>query len=104
MLKLKADPVFHATVAIPAPGGKDVKVGFEFKHMTRKALDEFLTSPEAKTRTDEDTILAIASGWRDVDAEFSRESLAEMFENYHAAPRAIVEAYLTQLTQVRLGN
>lgn len=104
MLKLKASPTFKAKVGIPAAGGETVEIEVEFKHMTKGQLEQFLTGDEAKTRKDEDTILAIASGWSGVDAEFNKASLTELFQHYHAAARVMVEAYFLELTQARLKN
>lgn len=105
MLKLKPDPTFTTAVKIPAPGG-DIAIKVEFKHMTRDAYTKFVKD-EAETksaRSDEDAIMDIACGWSGVDAEFSRESIAELCQQYHAAPRAIVETFIRELTQYKLGN
>ena len=104
MLKLNPNPTFKAKVKINAPGGETHEVTFVFKHMTRAALEAFLTGKDAKSRKDEDTILAIAEDWEGVDNVFSRESLTSLFQNYHSAARSIVEAYILELTQARLGN
>lgn len=104
MLKLKPNPTFKAKVAIQVPGGAPASIEVEFKHMTRSALEHFLTSEEAKTRKDEDTVLEIACGWSGVDSEFNRDSLAALFESYHAAARSIVETYVVELTQARAKN
>lgn len=103
MLKLKPDPTFVAAVKIPAPAG-EVAIKVEFKHMTRDAYVKFITSEPEKARSDEDAIMDIACGWQGVDAEFSREAVAELCQQYHAAPRAIVEAFIRELTQAKLGN
>lgn len=103
MLKLIAAPTFTAKVEIPAPGGA-VSIKIEFKHMTRDAYRAFINAEREIVRSDEDAIMDIAVGWTGVDAEFNRESVAELCQQYHAAPRAIVEAFITQLTQSRQEN
>lgn len=104
MLKIKANPTFKAKVKIPVPGGEKVEIEVEFKHMTRAQLEQFLTGEDAKGRKDEETVLAICAGWSGVDAEFSRDALADLFQNFHGSARAIVETYIIELTQARLGN
>jgi hypothetical protein len=104
MLKLQPNPTFKAKVSIPTPGGEKVEVELTLRHMTREGLEQFLTGPEAKDRSDEDSIMAIVSAWSGVDAEFSRDSVALLLQQYHAAGRAIVSAWVSELTQARLGN
>jgi len=102
-IKLKAKPTFTAKVTIPAPEAA-LEIEFEFRHKTKDELESFSTGDEAKGRSDVDTVLAVASGWHDVEDEFGAQSLDVLFQNYHSAPRAIVETYMAQLTQVKLGN
>jgi hypothetical protein len=103
VLKLKADPTFVTAVKIPAPTG-DIQIKVEFKHMTRDAYRAFIEQEADKKRSDEDAIMDIACGWQEVDAQFSREAVAELCQQYHAAPRAIVETFIRELTQFKLGN
>lgn len=104
MLKLKANPTFKCKVVIPVAGGPDETVEFEFRHMTRDALDKFLKGKEAQARSYEDTVGAIVVGWSGVDAEYSKEALAELFQNHMSAPTAILTAYGKELAAARLGN
>jgi hypothetical protein len=104
MLKLKANPTFKAKVMIPVAGGESLPVTFEFRHMTRDALESFLGGEDAGKRSYEDTTCAIVAGWEGVDAPFSREAVAELFQNYMGAPLAILEVYGKELGKARLGN
>lgn len=104
MLKINPNPTFWAKVKVPVHGGEVCEIEVEFKHKSRPALESFLTGKDAKSRKDEDTILEIAKDWKGVDGEFTRDNLSQLFANYHAAARAIVEAYILELTQARLGN
>lgn len=104
MLKLKANPTFRAKVKIASPGETPTEVEFEFRHFTRKAYSEWLTGEASKTRTYTDAVLDIAAGWFGVDAEFNRESVDELLQNYHAAGLAILNAHAEALTGARLGN
>lgn len=103
MLKLTANPTFTSKVEIPAPGGP-VSIKVEFKHMTKDAYNAFLKADAEAQRSNEDTIMEIAVGWANVDGEFNRENVAELCQQYHAAPRAIVETFVRDLTQFKSGN
>lgn len=103
MLKLKPNPTFTVPVVIPAPDGK-VTIKVEFKHMTKDAYQAFIKDEAKKDRSDEDAILDIAVGWSDVDGDFNRENLRELCQQYHGAATAIVETFIRELTQARLGN
>lgn len=105
MLKLKPNPTFKAKVEIHVPGeSTPAEVKVEFKHKTKDELEAFFTGPEAKGRSDVDTVLSIACGWEGVDAPFDAENLATFFANYHGAARAIVVAYTEEITAARRGN
>lgn len=108
-LALQAKPTFWAPVEIPAPGGA-VTIQVEFKHRTRAEWKAFLDaviergSREGGKVEEVDEVLAIASGWKDVDGEFTRENIAIFLDSYHAASHAIGSTYARELTQARLGN
>lgn len=101
MLTIKAPQSFKAKVTIPAPGGAEVAFTAIFRHRSRSELHDWV---QVKGRTDEQTIMDCLAGWEGVDADFSTESVALMLEQYHAAPRVIVETYVDELMQARLGN
>lgn len=103
LLKLKPDPTFTAAVKIPAPVG-EIAIKVVYKHMTKDAYNAFIKSETDKSRTDEEALADIVTGWEEVDAPFSQENLRELCQQYHAAARVIVETYITELTQFRRGN
>lgn len=98
---LTASPTFKARVGIPVPGDKAVDVEFTFKGRTREAFKDFIDS--LKDRDDAEVIMDIASGW-DLDDAFEKENIEKLTQNYLGAARAIIEKYLSELTQARLGN
>lgn len=100
-LRLVAHPTFKAAVDIPVPGTGPVPVVFEFKHRTKDGLVEFIRSADGLP--DEQTVLAVASGW-DMDEAFTAENVVTFLQNYLGAARAIVEAYMRELAQAKLGN
>ncbi len=98
---LTAAPTFKAKVAIPIPGAKAEEVEFTFKGRTRDAFKDFVES--LKDRDDAEVIMDIASGWDLTDA-FDKKNVELLTQNYLGAARAIIEKYLAELTQARLGN
>lgn len=98
---LAVSPTFRAKVAIPIPGKQAEPVEFTFKGRTREQFKEFVEN--LKDREDVDVILDIASGWELEDA-FDKENVEQLTENYLGAARAVIEKYLSELTQARLGN
>lgn len=103
MLKLKANPTFMTKVEIPAPGGA-VSIKCEFRHMTKDQYQAFIEAEGKTKRTDEEALMDIMVGWANVDTEFSKDAVGELCQQYHAAPRAIVETFIRELTQFKLGN
>ena len=104
MFKLNPDPTFHATVDIPKHGGGVLPLKLEFKHRTTDELDEFIKAESTLKMDNVDLVMAFAVGWADVDAPFSAEAVATLCKNYKAAPFAIRDKYLEEITQARLGN
>lgn len=103
MLKLKASPTFTAKVEIPTPTGP-VSIKVDFKHMTKAQYAEFIEAESKSKRSDQEALMDIMAGWSGVDSEFSKENVAELCEQYHKAASAIVEGFITSLTQGRVGN
>ena len=100
-LKLIANPTFKSKVGIPVAGGEPVQVEFTFKHRTKKALDEFITSRAEKT--DVDSFLDMVEGW-DLEDEFSKESAETLLDNYIGTALATYRVYLDQLIQGKIKN
>jgi Phage tail assembly chaperone len=100
-LVLTASPTFKAKVAIPVPGNSPTLVEFTFKGRTKDQFKEFIDA--LRDRDDVDVVLDVASGWELEDA-FDREAIEQLTQNYIGSARAIIEKYLSELTQARLGN
>lgn len=94
-------PTFKATVAIQVPGGKPVDVEFTFKHRDRENFKEFVDGLEG--RPDVDILMDIASGWELEDA-FDEKNLEKLTSNYLGAGRAVLQAYINELTAARAKN
>lgn len=98
---LVPSPTFKAMVAIQVPGGKAAEVEFVFKHRDRDNFKEFVDSLEG--REDVDILLDIASGWELEDA-FDEKNLQKLVDNYLGAGRAVLQAYISELTAARAKN
>jgi hypothetical protein len=98
---LTAIPTFKAKVAIPVPGGKSVDVEFVYKHRTRDEYKEFVDN--LPDREDVDVIMDIASGW-DLEDAFSAEAMEAMTQNYIGSAYAIIQTYISELTNARVKN
>jgi len=103
MLKLQADPTFISPVTIPTPKG-DVVIKMEFKHRDTDEYEAFVKQEATLARSNEDAILDLASNWFNVEGEFTRENIAKLCKQYHQAARVIVETYIHELTQAKVGN
>lgn len=100
MLKLQPDPTFAAAVYIPVPGTKPAQLRVTFRHLNKTDLKAFLEGIE--NRTPVDALFEVVAGWEH-ETPFSREALAELLDNYHAAGTALLEKYLHELTGGQIG-
>lgn len=93
-LTLDPNPTFSAKVAVPLAGGGTGDVVMTFKHMDRDQLNAWATKNHA---SDEQAVLEIATGWDLVDP-FDADSLTKLFSKHMRAARAIIDAFLFELT------
>lgn len=98
---LSIAPTFKRKVSIPVPGDKPSDVEFIFKHRTRESFKTFVEGLTG--REDAEVIMDIASGW-DLDDAFDADSIEELTQNYIGSARAIIETYINELTNARVGN
>lgn len=98
---LKADPTFAAKVGFPIAGGESVDVLLTFKHRTKTALDEFLSTRE--NRSDVDSFVDMVVGWELLD-EFNRANVELLLENHIGVAVATYKSYIDELVQHRRGN
>ncbi len=88
-LKLQPNPTFEIIANIPVAGALEHEsVVFTVKHLPHSKLDEVTGEGIAYA----DFAQTVAVDW-DIDAPFSADNLAILFDNYPAAARAIYEAY-----------
>lgn len=98
---LTPNPTFKRDVAIPVPGGKTASINFTFKHKNRDDFKAFLEGLEG--REDVDIVMDVASGWG-LDDAFNEDNVTELTQNYLGSARAILDAYITELSGARKGN
>lgn len=111
---LNPNPTFKLTVNIPRPGEEDGQVTLTVRHKTRSELadmestlkDETEKAAEAKGDTQPpamDYLEKIIESWN-IDADYNRENLAVLLENYPRAFDSIVSAYTKELYAIREKN
>ncbi len=103
MLKLQPDPTFTAKVDIPTPWGAQT-IKMDFKYRDAEEFEAFTKAESENTRANEEVIMDIAAGWHNVDGEFNAENVKLLCKKYHQAAKAIVDTWIMQNTQARLGN
>jgi hypothetical protein len=103
MLKLQPDPTFTKQVDIPTPWGVQT-IKIEFKYRDAEEFESFTKNEGQNPRGNEAVIMDIAVGWFNVDAEFNAENVKQLCKKYHQAATVIVETYIKENTQARLGN
>jgi len=103
VFKLEPNPTFRCKIHIPVPGtAKGVPIEFEFRHKAKTTLQAYIE--EAKTGEEVALLEEVIVGWSGVDAEYSRDSLALLLNNFPAAGAAILAGYVRELADARLGN
>jgi len=104
MFKIKAKPTFVAPVSIPVPGGEPETLMLVFRHKTRDEVGEYLQRTASTETKDVGPLMEIIEGWQDVDAEFSKDALQDLVQNYHGSVTAIMDAYVVELAEGRRKN
>lgn len=103
MFKLAPNSSFWAKVSLSVPGSeKPVQIELEFKYQSKTALKKYFESLESKS--DAEAIGEIVLNWKGVDAEFSRENLEVLLENYSASVREIFAAYQREILEAKTKN
>lgn len=105
MFKLQPKPTFKCQVSIPSPDGEG-KLTVVFKHKGKKDLQEFFKSLTEgdNLREDADALMDLMDSWEGVDAEFSRDNLETLLDNYPGAAAAFMTAYSKALNEGRTKN
>ena len=74
--------------------------------METKLPAEDPADPPFKAISNQEAIMECVDGWveKDVDGPFSKEAVDTLCQQYHAAAGAIVDTFITQLTQFKRKN
>ena len=103
MFKLNPNPTFKTTVSLSVPGSaQSAAVEVTFKHLSRSALRDYFAGLEGKQ--DSEGLSEIIVGWSGVDAEYSREALGQLLDNYPASAAELFEAFRRELLEARRKN
>jgi len=111
---LNPNPTFKIDVTIPRPGQDDGKVSLTVRHKTRTQMaeleKELKSQAEAAAEAGEYSNDASAAyleqvidSWN-IDAEFNRENLLVLLENYPRAFDSIATAFTKELYSIREKN
>ena len=103
MFKIKANPTFPAVVKIRQPGGESQELRVVFRHKRKDDVQKFFSDAAEQNRPDADCLLELIESW-EADEKLSRDSIAELIQNYPAASLEILTAYRDELFNARLGN
>lgn len=102
MLELQPNPTFEGDVTIRKPGGDTEVITLVFKHKGRTEAKAFLK--RATEADDADSAMEILAGWRGVNAEFNRENVAKILEDYPSAGGDILNGWMRALGGEKLKN
>lgn len=103
MFKINPAPSFWASVPLTVPGqAKQETIEIEFKHLSKPALKGYFEGLEGKN--DSTALGEIVLNWKGVDAEFSRDNLNSLLENYPTAAVEFFNAFRSELMEARRKN
>lgn len=102
MFKLEPNPTFASTVPISTPDGDSVPLRVVFKHKKRSELNAFL---EASGRNEDQMLKEMIASSPDLPEGMELyEFLAQVIENYPAAPSDFIRHYVKELAGSRIKN
>ncbi|MNX98714.1 hypothetical protein D3C86_1311330 [compost metagenome] len=99
---LNPAPTFKKKVPLPVPGAGFEDVEFIFKHRTKEDFKLFAEGLAERT-DDVQLLLDIACGW-ELDDAFDQENIERLVQGYVGSARAVLGAYIDELSKARLGN
>lgn len=102
-LALNPSPTFSAVVQIPVAGAAPVGVSFTFKHMMREPFGKLLEELGKGDVPKVEALMKVACGW-ELDEPFDAEHLQMLCDAYLAAPRAILDKFIEELSEGRVKN
>ena len=103
MFKLQPKPTFWVKVPIAIAGApKPALIDIEFKHLGRNSLRDYIASLDG--REDAESLAEIVMGWKEVDEEFSQESLNKLLDNYPGAALSMVKTFVAEALEAKTKN
>lgn len=101
MFRLDPNPTFWATVSIRVPGGIG-ELDLEFKHLLQAERERYTQDLAGKSNLD--ALDELIVGWRKVDADYNRDNLERLLNEYPDAVRAITTRYWEEITGAAIKN
>ena len=106
--RLVPQPTFEFEVEIPVPGSDPQVLILIGRHKGKKAVMELqsnLLAEDGKTPpSDVEVLTEILAGWVNVEAEFNKEAIEQLLDNYPKANSIIYSAYALALMEGREKN
>lgn len=101
--KINPNPTFWAKANISVPGQKDSStIEVEFKHLNKDELKAYQDGLEEKEPVA--ALAEIITGWKGIDEDFTKDSLARLLKNYPASGRQLYEAFIGELYGSKAKN
>ena len=100
-LKLNPDATFKHTVYIPVAGADPQPLELVYKWRSAKAVEAF--TEKYKEHFGVDAVMDCVAGWN-LDADFNRENVEKLLDNYLMAALRIVTGYVDEIFNARSGN
>jgi hypothetical protein len=103
MFTLQPKPSFWATAYITVPGEKKpAALEIEFKWLGKQGIKDYFEQLTGKD--DLEALSEIVVGWGGVDAEFNRDTFAQLLDVYPQAAMAIFEAFRAEALEAKAKN
>lgn len=106
VIKLNPDPTFKASVGVSIAGyAEPVPVDFEFKYFPADERAAFFKKLDDEGTSIAETLERLVVGWgKQIDTEFSVESLRVFLRNYPASGNDIWHGYLREIGGSKVKN
>jgi hypothetical protein len=95
MFKLDPNPTFWATVTVRVPGGTG-QFDLQFKYLRLAERERYAKDLEGKSNLD--ALAELIADWRGIDADYNRDNLEQLLNEYPDAVRAITACYWGEVT------
>jgi hypothetical protein len=103
-LTLTPNPTFTCVVDIHVPGEQEKgQVKITYKAMSQPEAAKFFDNAVEKNLSPYEIVKDLVAGW-DLDEAFTPDNLKQLTDNYFGAANALLDTYMRELTNNRVGN